>query len=431
MANVISQQHDKSQIRIELSEVDRSMNDLIRQAGGGWDAAEYGITREEAERRMREADTPEARGRVMADLVSRALGRADLAEFDGQIAFVGVGDTWHGLGVKVDQQMTSAEAIKLAKMDKKVEKFQTFVKIGEQEFEVPNLFAIGYEQEAAEPVLFSGVGVQDRYEIIQNETAFEFMDKVLGGVGAYYDTAGMIEQGRKVWISAVMPQYAEPVRGDKVHNYLLATNSHDRSESFWIYSTDVRTVCKNTRRQSMVDRAKGISIRHTGEIRFKIQAAQEAVGLATKEFSRFTELADAMTRIRVEPKAFVDAVLDSCLAVGAVSAEVATKGAQQVVDALPLSDAEKSHMLSRLERLITRRKKVVDDILHRYHSDTNTAPGMLWSAYQAVTEHANHAFSYRGSVSKKAETRFNSIIAGRADELNQAAFKQVEACLAV
>lgn len=428
MSTIISQEHDVQNIRIELTDVDQAMNNLMGQSRV-WDAAEYGITREEAERRMRAADTPEARGRVVAELRQRAIDRANLATIGDKVSFAGVGDTWHGLGVKVDKAMTSIEAIKFASMDNVIEKYQTFVEIDGKKVEVPNLFAVGY-QDGERPVVFDGVGVHSKYEIIQNEVSFKFMDDVLGGLGAHYDTVGSIEGGRKIWISAIMPRHAEPIRGDVVQNYLLATNSHDRTESFWIYSTDVRTVCANTRRQSIVDRAKGIKIRHTGEIRYKINEAKKAVGLAATAFDRYVEVADAMCRFKVDPKRFVAAVLDSCLAVGAISSQEAVKGADALVAALPLNDSERKEAIGRIQRLINRREVVVTDILNRYESDTNTAPGLLWGAFQSVTEYANHAMKYRGNSRKQSETRFGSIVTGRADELNQIAYDQALSFLA-
>ena len=43
--------------------------------------------------------------------------------------------------------------------------------------------------------------VTDRYKVIQNEEAFAFTDTLLGE-GVRYETAGSLQEGRRVWMLA-------------------------------------------------------------------------------------------------------------------------------------------------------------------------------------------------------------------------------------
>ena len=45
--------------------------------------------------------------------------------------------------------------------------------------------------------------VTDRYKVVQNHEAFSFTDELLGQ-GVKYETAGSLQEGRKVWLLAHM-----------------------------------------------------------------------------------------------------------------------------------------------------------------------------------------------------------------------------------
>ena len=47
--------------------------------------------------------------------------------------------------------------------------------------------------------------VSDRYKVVQNTEAFSFTDELLGR-GVRYETAGSLQEGKKVWILARLPR---------------------------------------------------------------------------------------------------------------------------------------------------------------------------------------------------------------------------------
>lgn len=69
--------------------------------------------------------------------------------------------------------------------------------------------------------------MSDKYKVVQNEEAFAFTDTLLGG-GVTYDTAGSLQEGRKVWLLAKLPQ-RYIISGDEITPYLVFSNSHDGS----------------------------------------------------------------------------------------------------------------------------------------------------------------------------------------------------------
>ena len=69
--------------------------------------------------------------------------------------------------------------------------------------------------------------VSDRYKIVQNREAFAFVDSILEqkDVPVKYETAGSLENGKRVWMLARMPKSL--ILGDEVENYLFFTNAHN------------------------------------------------------------------------------------------------------------------------------------------------------------------------------------------------------------
>ena len=80
------------------------------------------------------------------------------------------------------------------------------------------------------------------------------------------------------------------------------------------------------------------------------------------------------------------------------------------------------------EAAAERRRDILSDILNRYESGTNGVSGMrgtAWSAFNAVTESADHAkIGTRrvGSLDDQRSRRFENVLSGTADEMKQAAF---------
>ena len=106
---------------------------------------------------------------------------------------------WHGLGTQLEEAPTSADALRLAGLDWTVQRKPIQVCGGRK---VDNFFANVRSSDGA--VL--GV-VSDRYQVVQNAEAFACTDALIGGEGqVHYETAGSLQNGRRTWILAKLPQ---------------------------------------------------------------------------------------------------------------------------------------------------------------------------------------------------------------------------------
>jgi phage/plasmid-like protein (TIGR03299 family) len=85
--------------------------------------------------------------------------------------------------------------------------------------------------------------VSDRYTVVQNHEAFDFTN-VLMGEGVRFENAGSLQNGRRCFILAKLPdRYV--INGERIDPYLCFCNSHDGSLALTIFMTPIRILCMN------------------------------------------------------------------------------------------------------------------------------------------------------------------------------------------
>lgn len=177
---------------------------------------------------------------------------------------------WHGLGTRVSEAPDSQRALIVAGLNWNV--VQEPVYTGEDER------IEGYKvnvRDTDRKVL--GV-VSDRYKIVQNREAFAFTDELLGE-GVRYETAGSLQNGRKVWMLARMP-HEYVISGERISPYMVFFNSHDGSGAIKVALTPIRVVCQNTLNLALSTAKRSWSMIHTGNIQGKMQEARDTLFLA-------------------------------------------------------------------------------------------------------------------------------------------------------
>ncbi len=191
---------------------------------------------------------------------------------------------WHGLGTQVQEAPSSKEALALAGLDWKViqKKLTTCDGIPIPGFKA-NL------RETDNRVL--GV-VTDRYTVVQNEDAFAFTDALLGE-GITYETAGSLQNGRRTWILAKLPQ-RYIISGDEITPYLVFMNAHDGAGAIKAAMTPIRVVCMNTLNLALDTAKRSWSTNHVGDIQGKLEDARYTLLYADKYM---TELGKAVDRL--------------------------------------------------------------------------------------------------------------------------------------
>ena len=87
--------------------------------------------------------------------------------------------------------------------------------------------------------------VSDRYKVVQNVDAFSFTDELLGK-GVRYETAGSLQEGKKVWLLARLP------RRRMMFLLCIGVGSFSMGNSNSIYSFTCASVPNTEKRKKMV-----------------------------------------------------------------------------------------------------------------------------------------------------------------------------------
>ena len=196
---------------------------------------------------------------------------------------------WHGIGTIVQECPNSRDAIHLAGLDWKVEQKDVYTDNG-----IP---ISGYRvnvRDSDQSIL--GV-VSDRYQVVQNEDAFAFTDELLGE-GVRYETAGSLQNGKRTFILARLPQRFI-IAGDEITPYFVIMNSHDGSCSIKAAMTPVRVVCQNTLNLALRTAKRTWMTKHTSNIMERIDDARTTLQFAEQYMKEMGKGVDELCRKRL------------------------------------------------------------------------------------------------------------------------------------
>lgn len=196
---------------------------------------------------------------------------------------------WHGLGQKVEKALCSQEALQEAGLDWKVIQRSLLT---DNLMDIPGFKA--NIRNTDQQLL--GI-VTDRYSIVQNHEAFAFTDELLGE-GVQFETAGSLQNGRKVWMLARLPNNYI-FAGDVLSPYLVFFNSHDGSSGIKVAMTPIRVVCQNTLNLALRNAKRVWTTNHTGDMKSKLDEAKKTLLLAEYYMNRFGTEVDRLNKIKI------------------------------------------------------------------------------------------------------------------------------------
>lgn len=329
---------------------------------------------------------------------------------NGKASFMSVREkAWHGLGTIVQDSPTSAEAIKLAGLDYRVEKEQVyfnqpymqFGKERNKQIPVPDAFATVRKDTN---VPFGIVG--SRYEVLQNVEAFDFFDQIVGRKEAIYETAGALGQGETIFITAKLPEYIKVGQKDLIEQYLFLTNNHNGKGVVQAAFTPIRIVCNNTLNAALSHNSNRVRIMHNANVKDRLKEASKLMGIVNQLKEELEGVFNAMAK-----KPIVDQQLKDIIV-----ATFATKAHMDLI-----AKGEECAQLTRFETLIS------DVYAYALGSDTqqmDTTKGTVFGAYNAVTGYLQNVKNVTNQ-----ESQLVSLMEGTAYDYNQKAFNLCTALL--
>lgn len=305
---------------------------------------------------------------------------------------------WHGLGRRLENAATSAEAIAAAGLDWQVSKKPLHLEDGRR---VSKAFATVREDTGAVMGVVRGV-----YQPLQNKDAFRFFDAVVGVKEAMYHTAGALGEGECVWILAKLPGYVRVVGDDVAEKFLLLSNRHDGLGSVNVMFTPIRVVCQNTLNIALQGQEVKARIRHTATLGLRVEEVRKQLGLINAKFCLFEQAAQRLATTQLTQEAFQNYLKSVGLA--------------------PSNGGEAS----------TRAKNIMEEVSRLFEAgkgaDLPGARGTAWGAFNAVVEYADYLRSARSKSADGGITaRAKSILFGTGAVLKQKAWDEAMALAAV
>jgi len=201
---------------------------------------------------------------------------------------------WHGLGQELEEGQPLEVWAQQAGLDWEAHEAPV-------QFETP----FGMETIADRKVVYRsdnkfplGV-VSDRYSIVQPREALDFFEEYLSAGDMSMETAGALDDGRRIWALARVGDDLVVKGQDRIEGFLLLATSFDGSMATTAKFTTVRVVCQNT--LHMAD-AQGNTptFRIPHSTKFDAEKARVQLGLKEKAWAEFGDLVTALADRKVD-----------------------------------------------------------------------------------------------------------------------------------
>jgi phage/plasmid-like protein (TIGR03299 family) len=148
---------------------------------------------------------------------------------------------WHGLGAELTANADLETWRREAGLDSHVKESRVTFNDGDQarEFEGRKVL---YRSDTGAPLSV----MSDGFHVVQPADILNLYSEIAKASGFCLETAGALDQGRRVWALAKVSDGADIVNRDRVRPYILLATSFDGSMATTAKFTAIRVVCHNT-----------------------------------------------------------------------------------------------------------------------------------------------------------------------------------------
>ena len=204
---------------------------------------------------------------------------------------------WHGLGVRVNDDLSVNEMIGAAGLDWSVSKHPTFYKVGDKDI-ATGKFALVRDTD----IQFLS-NVSDGWEPCQNVDAFSVFEEFVERNELEMHTAGSLKSGQIVWGLAKMKDKFALFNDDVTEQYLLLVNPHVFGQGIHVRSTPIRVVCNNTLSFAL-GKASEVTATQNHRAAFDAERMKEAIGIARQKLVDYHEMAEFLSKKRYTDTTF-------------------------------------------------------------------------------------------------------------------------------
>jgi phage/plasmid-like protein (TIGR03299 family) len=339
----------------------------------------------------------------------------ELESVNGRIEMAYVGEVpWHGLGRDLSQinggRITSDVMIREAGLDWQVD----MRPLMDADANLAGKWVTEKNENDEEVRRFDGTcgtfrsdtngylgAVSDRYQIVQNSQAFDFLDSLMPDGVIQYETAGALRGGKSIWALAKMPGKEMTIaEGDVVTPYILFTTAHDGSGSVHALPTATRVVCANTQRIALGNH-KGF--RHIGDMEKKLDMVRALIVSTNAAFDAYNRKSQQLATRKFSSS-------DADTFMGRLFPQPVDADGKQITAGRGFNIWQKD-------------VNAVKANLRNSRNDFPSIRGTFWALYNSVTELIDHGSYYKGgSDNAKRENRFLSLTDGAGADFKTEAY---------
>jgi phage/plasmid-like protein (TIGR03299 family) len=293
---------------------------------------------------------------------------------------------WHGLGVKVNDDLTVDEMIEAAGLNWTVSKQPTFYRIGDEEISTGKFALI---RDTDKKFLSN---VSDGWEPCQNRDAFSIFEEFVERNELEMHTAGSLKDGQVTWGLAKMKDQFTLFNDDVTEQYLLLVNPHVFGQGIHVRSTPIRVVCNNTLSFAL-GKASEVTATQNHRAAFDAERMKEAIGLTRKKLQQYETMASFLASKRYNEEKF-----------------------KEYLNVVFPNFSKKEEKQKELSRNAKRAFEIVET-----QPGAEFGKGTWWQAFNSVTYLTDH------ELGRNADTRLQSAWLGiNKDRKNMALEKAVE-----
>lgn len=310
---------------------------------------------------------------------------------------------WHGLGVKlpanqtIDQWRIAAGLDWSCKRSPGQYEAETGIVLPNGEKELITMEGDSHILYRSDNLKQLGI-VSPNYRIVQPHTIMEFFRDLVGTGGMEIETAGSLDDGKKIWALAKTSRDFRLFGEDQeqILGYVLLSTSFDGSLATRYMHTSVRVVCNNTLQMAVGERT-GFAVPHSSD--FSVEGAKIDLGLIENQWQKFEKDANELARFTLGKEKALAFITDL------------------------LQGKDKDGKTKKLEDIATRGVNQIGRVLDLFAgagigSDTKAANGTMWGLLNAVTQYVDH------EQGRTDNNRFKSGQFGEGAKLKNLAYTQ-------
>jgi len=291
----------------------------------------------------------------------------------------------------IKNAQSAEEAMQIAGLDWSVEQAPLMTANG---LDVPSHKAL-YRSDTNKILSVVGSG----FETLQNHEAFAFVDTFRERFGGSYENSFCLSGGARIMIQLkinggfdIRTKHGD----DHVDNYLNFFEARGGG-SVLAFSGNIRAFCSNQFRSMRRSKNESFAIRHTKNMKNRVEEAFQIFAMGQEWFTKFQEKAQHLAQKMVDRK-MVDSFLDEVVGLP-VTEEWSEEHSKNIVVEHPRTAAQRER------------------VTELFESGKGNYGESAWELFNSVTESVDH---YKHV--NNADKRFTSALLGHGADVKQKAF---------